>query len=296
MNPAVDRLESPAGRGRRSHPALAGDPGRLRRPARHLRLPGPPGGPADHPGVREPRVEGPGLRPRLQGVGEPESGVPGPEHKYHITADPDRPGVEHPLEAGRRRGRASRASPSASSSHLLAAITILALTFFFLLDGRQQGERLLSRMSPDTATRMRRIAIRIAGVVKSYVSVNLLLAIAAGVFTWLVLELLGVDLAVTMGVIVGFFDLVPLIGFTVGGLLRRDRGRIPRLPRRADRLAGAVPRLPAGPGPGDPAAPVQERRAGPSRRGDRRDPGRRASWRGSSGRCSRSRRPPRSAC
>jgi predicted PurR-regulated permease PerM len=101
--------------------------------------------------------------------------------------------------------------------HLLAAITILALTYFLLLDGRQQGERLLSRMQPDTATRMRRIATRIAGVVKSYVSVNLLLAVAAGVFTWLVLELLGVDLAVTMGVIVGFLDLVPLIGFTVGG-------------------------------------------------------------------------------
>ena len=48
---------------------------------------------------------------------------------------------------------------------------------------------------------------------------NLVLAVAAGVFTWLVLELLGVELAVTMGVIVGFLDLVPLIGFTVGGLL-----------------------------------------------------------------------------
>ena len=55
-------------------------------------------------------------------------------------------------------------------------------------------------------------------MVKAYVSVNLLLAVAAGVFTWLVLELLGVDLAVTMGVIVAFLDLVPLIGFTVGGI------------------------------------------------------------------------------
>jgi len=36
------------------------------------------------------------------------------------------------------------------------------------------------------------------------------------VFTWLVLELLGVDLEVTMGVIVGFLDLVPLI---IGALL-----------------------------------------------------------------------------
>jgi predicted PurR-regulated permease PerM len=102
--------------------------------------------------------------------------------------------------------------------HLLAAITILALTFFLLLDGRQQGERFLERFQPDTAERLRRIATRIAGVVKSYVSVNLMLAIAAGVFTWLSLEILGVDLAVTMGVIVGFLDLMPLIGFTIGGV------------------------------------------------------------------------------
>ena len=47
--------------------------------------------------------------------------------------------------------------------------------------------------------RLRRIATRIAGIVKSYVTVNLVLAIAAGVFTWLSLELLGVDLAVTDG-------------------------------------------------------------------------------------------------
>ena len=38
-------------------------------------------------------------------------------------------------------------------------------------------------------------------------------------FTWLVLELLGVDLAVPLGVLVAILDLVPLIGFTIGGLL-----------------------------------------------------------------------------
>jgi predicted PurR-regulated permease PerM len=54
--------------------------------------------------------------------------------------------------------------------------------------------------------------------VKSYVTVNLVLATAAGVFTWLSLSILGVDLAVTMGVIVGFLDLMPLIGFTIGGV------------------------------------------------------------------------------
>ena len=102
--------------------------------------------------------------------------------------------------------------------HLLAVVTILALTFFLLLDGRQQGDRLLQRLEPETAQRLRRIATRIARVVKSYVSVNLMLAIGAGMFTWLALEILGVDLAVTMGVIVGFLDLMPLIGFTIGGV------------------------------------------------------------------------------
>ena len=47
----------------------------------------------------------------------------------------------------------------------------------------------------------------------------MLLAALAGVFTWLALELLGVELAVPLAVLVAFLDLVPLIGFTVGGLL-----------------------------------------------------------------------------
>ena len=68
-------------------------------------------------------------------------------------------------------------------------------------------------------TAVARIAARIAGIVKSYVTVNLFLAVLAGVFTWLALELLGVDLAVPLGVLVAILDLVPLIGFTVGGIL-----------------------------------------------------------------------------
>jgi predicted PurR-regulated permease PerM len=137
-------------------------------------------------------------------------------HKYDITQTLSQQASTIPSKLGAAAGDIQSVTVSILE-HLLAAITILALTFFLLLDGRNQGERLLGRMSPQTAARVRRIATRIAGVIKSYVTVNLVLAIAAGVFTWLVLELLGVDLAVTLGVIVGFLDLVPLIGFTVGG-------------------------------------------------------------------------------
>jgi predicted PurR-regulated permease PerM len=138
-------------------------------------------------------------------------------HKYDITGTLQSQASSIPSKLGAAAGDVRDVTVSVLE-HLIAAITILALTFFLLLDGRQQGERLLQHFDDDTAVRLRRIATRIAGVVKSYVTVNLVLAIAAGVFTWLSLEILGVDLAVTMGVIVGFFDLMPLIGFTIGGV------------------------------------------------------------------------------
>jgi predicted PurR-regulated permease PerM len=137
--------------------------------------------------------------------------------KYDITGALTSQASSIPSKLGAAAGDVGSLTVSILE-HLLAVITVLALTFFLLLDGRQQGDRLLERFEPQTAERLRRIATRIAGVVKAYVSVNLMLAIAAGVFTWLALEILGVDLAVTMGVIVGFLDLMPLIGFTIGGL------------------------------------------------------------------------------
>lgn len=67
---------------------------------------------------------------------------------------------------------------------------------------------------PDHAAR---IAGRVAQVVKAYVSVNLLLAIAAGVLTWGFLQADSFHLAVPLAVLVAFLDLIPLIGLTVGG-------------------------------------------------------------------------------
>ena len=104
-------------------------------------------------------------------------------------------------------------------NNLVEAIIVLTLAYFLLLDGSRQFERLSSRLQGPDRDRVRRVGGRIAAIVRSYVSVNLLLAGAAGVFTWLALELLGVELAIPLAVLVAFLDLVPLIGFTVGGLL-----------------------------------------------------------------------------
>ena len=104
-------------------------------------------------------------------------------------------------------------------ANLVEAVIVLAMAFFLLLDGGRSYVRLTSRLPGGGAESARRIGERTAAIVKSYVTVNLALAAAAGVFTWLALELLGVELAVPLAVLVALLDLVPLIGFTVGGLL-----------------------------------------------------------------------------
>jgi predicted PurR-regulated permease PerM len=101
--------------------------------------------------------------------------------------------------------------------HLLAAITVITLTFFLLLDGRGMVRRGTGRLPGLQRERARRIADRVAEVVKAYVSVNLLLAIAAGFLTWAFLEAEGFHLALPMAVLVAFLDLIPLIGLTIGG-------------------------------------------------------------------------------
>jgi len=73
------------------------------------------------------------------------------------------------------------------------------------------------RLPQQQRERARRIADRVAEVVKAYVSVNLLLAIASGLLTWGFLQAEGFHLAVPLAVLVAFLDLIPLIGLTIGG-------------------------------------------------------------------------------
>ena len=101
--------------------------------------------------------------------------------------------------------------------HLIAAITVLTLTFFLLLDGRGMFQRGTVRLPVPERERACRVGVRVAEVVRAYVSVNLVLAIAAGVLTWGFLEIEGFHLAVPMAVLMAFLDLIPLIGLTIGG-------------------------------------------------------------------------------
>ncbi|MGI9556302.1 MAG: AI-2E family transporter [Solirubrobacterales bacterium] len=102
-------------------------------------------------------------------------------------------------------------------TNLFAAIAVLVIAFFMLLDGDRLFMRSARRLPSPHGERLERIGDGIYGVVRAYVTVNVILAIASGLFTWIVLTLLGVDIAVPLAILVALFDLVPLVGLTVGG-------------------------------------------------------------------------------
>jgi predicted PurR-regulated permease PerM len=139
-------------------------------------------------------------------------------HKFHITSLLTQEAQTLPSKIGDAAGALQEITVGLLNN-LVEAIVVLTLAFFLLLDGVSMFERMTSRLAETYRVRIRHVGEKIARIVRSYVTVNLFLAVLAGVFTWLSLELLGVDLAVPLGVLVAMLDLVPLIGFTVGGLL-----------------------------------------------------------------------------
>jgi predicted PurR-regulated permease PerM len=48
---------------------------------------------------------------------------------------------------------------------------------------------------------------------------NIVISVLATVATWVVLSILGVPYAIALGFVVGFFDLLPLVGATLGAIV-----------------------------------------------------------------------------
>ncbi len=138
--------------------------------------------------------------------------------QYHLTATLKTQAAELPSRFSSAAGELESFTV-ALLKHLVSAVTVLVLAFFLLLEGPGLLDRVLRWIGGERERRGREIAAGVYSVVKGYVTVNLALAIAAGMFTWGMLEILGVDLAVPMAILVALFDLVPLIGLTIGGIV-----------------------------------------------------------------------------
>jgi predicted PurR-regulated permease PerM len=104
-------------------------------------------------------------------------------------------------------------------SGVAATVTVLFLTLFTLLELPRIGELILAQCTAPQAERMRGIGRDINRNVGGYVAGNLLISLIAGVVTTASLVVLHVPYALTLGILVAVFDLLPLVGATVGSVI-----------------------------------------------------------------------------
>lgn len=102
---------------------------------------------------------------------------------------------------------------------VFAGVTILILSMFMVAGGPRWINSFVEAQRPEHAERIERTLRRIANAVGNYVGGALLQATIAGLAAFVVLNLLGAPFAGPLALIVFFFDLIPVIGATIGALL-----------------------------------------------------------------------------
>ena len=96
---------------------------------------------------------------------------------------------------------------------------VLTIAFFLLLDGRRITDGGFRLLGPRRARRLRPIAHDIYRAVGGYVLGAFLIALIAFTVTLITLTILDVPFAIPLALLMAFFDLVPLVGATIGGVI-----------------------------------------------------------------------------
>ena len=102
---------------------------------------------------------------------------------------------------------------------VLATVTIIFLTVFMLLEGRNWVDRFFSLLKPESRPRWQRVGHDIYRTVGGYVTGNLAISLIAGTLTAIVLAIMGVPFAIALGLVVGILDLIPLAGATIAAII-----------------------------------------------------------------------------
>jgi predicted PurR-regulated permease PerM len=104
-------------------------------------------------------------------------------------------------------------------STIIAALTVMVLTILTLMEGPKLSHGILMLIRDDRLrTRVQRVSVDASRAVSGYVFGNLLISVIAGTAAWIMLLIVGVPYAATLGLFVGFADLIPLVGATLGAV------------------------------------------------------------------------------
>jgi len=139
------------------------------------------------------------------------------DDRYHITAKLVRDTHRLPEILGHLAGPLKDVTVGAFS-FISQLITVLAVTFLLTVHAREYVEMGL-RLAGRRQERYRQMIIDIKDAIVGYTFGNIVISVLATIATWIVLSILGVPYALALGLVVGFFDFIPLIGATLGAIL-----------------------------------------------------------------------------
>jgi predicted PurR-regulated permease PerM len=137
---------------------------------------------------------------------------------YDVTAKLEEQAGKLPGKVGEAAGTLGDIG-AAIVNGAFALITILILTAFLLGSGKRWYEGFIAMHPPERRDRLRRVLERSAGAISGYVAGALLQATVAGISALILLSILGVPFAAALSLIMGLFDLIPVIGATLGAIL-----------------------------------------------------------------------------
>lgn len=105
--------------------------------------------------------------------------------------------------------------PSVAQFFLSAFIAII-FSFYFVIDKNAINKELFSLTPKSWHEHIRFFQKVINDVFTSFLRVQLLFGIIAGVFTWLVLRMFNIDFAASTALLAGIFTTIPLVGPVLG--------------------------------------------------------------------------------
>ena len=140
------------------------------------------------------------------------------DNRYKITAKLSSQVSALPAKLGSAASTLSSITVGVFSA-IVQLITVLTIAFFLLLDGRRLLNWCFDQLPPAHAERTRTLAERIYRAIAGYVAGNLAISMIAGSVSFVTLVALDVPFALPLAVLMAFFDLIPLVGATIGAVI-----------------------------------------------------------------------------
>jgi predicted PurR-regulated permease PerM len=139
------------------------------------------------------------------------------DDRYHIADKLQADARELPSQLSRATGPLQDVTVKAFGV-IGQFVTVLSVAFLLMLNGRRYVGLALG-LTGSREARYRQLIVDINQAVARYMLGNVAISLLATVATWLVLTILGVPYALSLGIVVGFFDLIPLVGATIGAIV-----------------------------------------------------------------------------